>query len=53
MSSELNESIQKKTTFLAPLFTFVKEDKDGDEKPKETKVIEFLSKLRADSNTTG
>ena len=31
--------------FLAPLFTFVKEDKDGEEKPKETEVIEFLSKL--------
>jgi hypothetical protein len=48
----INETIRKKTTFLAPPFSVVKEDKDKDEKPKATDVIEFLLKQRADSNAT-
>jgi hypothetical protein len=48
----INEMIRKKTTFLVPPFPFVKEDKDKDEKPKATGVIEFLLKQRADSNAT-
>jgi hypothetical protein len=44
--------IRKKTTFLVPPFPFVKEDKDKDEKPKVTEVIEFLLKQRANSNAT-
>jgi hypothetical protein len=36
--------IRKKTTFLVPPFPFVKEDKDKDEKPKATNIIEFLLK---------
>jgi hypothetical protein len=49
---EINERIRKKTTFLVPPFPVVKEDKDKDEKPKATGVIEFLLKQRADSNAT-
>ena len=48
----INETIRKKTTFLVPPFPVVKEDKDKDEKPKATDVIEFLLKQRADSNAT-
>jgi hypothetical protein len=48
----IKETIRKKTTFLVPPFPFVKEDKDKDEKPKATDVIEFLLKQRADSNAT-
>jgi hypothetical protein len=48
----INETIRKKTTFLVPPFPFGKEDKDKDEKPKATDVIEFLLKQRADSNAT-
>jgi hypothetical protein len=47
-----NETIRKKTTFLVPPFPFVKKDKDKDEKPKATDVIEFLLKQRAGSNAT-
>ncbi len=52
---ELQEStnlFERRQRSWLRLFTFVKEDKDEDENPKETEVIEFLSKLRADSNTT-
>jgi hypothetical protein len=45
----INKTIRKKATFLVPPFPFVKEDKDKDEKPKATNVIEFLLKQRADS----
>jgi hypothetical protein len=48
----IDETIHKKTTFLVPPFPFVKEDKDKDEKPKATGLIEFLLKQRADSNAT-
>jgi hypothetical protein len=48
----INETIQKKTTFLVPPFPFVKEEKDKDEKPTATNVIEFLLKQRANSNAT-
>jgi hypothetical protein len=48
----INETICKETTFLVPPFPVVKEDKDKDEKPKATKVIEFLLKQRANSNAT-
>jgi hypothetical protein len=48
----MNETIRKKTTFLVPPFPFVKEDKDKDEKPEATGVIEFLLKQRAGSNAT-
>jgi hypothetical protein len=48
----INKTIRKKTTFLVPPFPFVKEDKDKDEKPKATDVIEFLLKQRADRNST-
>jgi uncharacterized protein YxeA len=49
MNLKLSESedlryIRKKTTFLVPPFPFVKEDKDKEEKPKATDVIEFLLK---------
>jgi hypothetical protein len=46
----INETICKKTTFLVPPFPFVKEDKDKDEQPKATDVIEILLKQRANSN---
>ena len=46
----IDETIRKKTTFLVPPFPFVKEDKDKDEKPKATNVIEFLLKEKANSN---
>jgi hypothetical protein len=46
----INETVRKKArTFLVPPFPFVKEDKDKDEKPKATDVIEFFLKKRADS----
>jgi hypothetical protein len=48
----INETIRKKTTFLVPPFPFVEEDKDKDEKPKATNVIEFLLKQRANSAVT-
>jgi hypothetical protein len=48
----INETIRKKTTFLVPPFPFVKEDKDKDEKPKATDVIEFVLKERVNSNAT-
>jgi hypothetical protein len=48
----INETIRKKTTFLVLPFLFVKEDKDKDEKPEATDVIEFLLKQRAGSNAT-
>jgi hypothetical protein len=48
----IHETIRKKTTFLVPPFPFVKEDKDKDEKPRATDVIEFFLKQRADSNAT-
>jgi hypothetical protein len=48
----INKTIRKKTTFLGPPFSVVKEDKDKDEKLKSTNVIEFLLKQRADSNAT-
>jgi hypothetical protein len=47
---EINETIRKKTTFLVPPFPFVK-DKDKDEKPKATDVIEFLLKREPTVNT--
>jgi hypothetical protein len=48
----INKTIQKKTTFLVLPFPFFEEDKDKDEKPKATDVIEFLLKQRAGSNAT-
>jgi hypothetical protein len=48
----VHETICKKTTILVPPFPFVKEDKDEDEKPKATNVIELLLKQRAGSNGT-
>jgi hypothetical protein len=48
----INKTIRKKMMFLVPPFPFVKEDKDKDEKPKATDIIEFLLKQRADSNAT-
>jgi hypothetical protein len=48
----IKETIRKKTTLLVPPFPFVKEDKDKDEKPKATDIIQFLLKQRADSNAT-
>jgi uncharacterized protein (DUF885 family) len=45
-------ALKRKTTFLVPPFPFVKEDKNKDEKPKATDIIEFLLKQRADSNAT-
>jgi hypothetical protein len=47
----IKETIRKKTTFLVPPFPFVKEDKDKDEKPKATSVIEFLLKREPTVNT--
>jgi hypothetical protein len=47
----INETIRKKTTFLVPPFPSVKEDKDKDEKPKATDVIEFLLKRERTVNT--
>jgi hypothetical protein len=47
----INKTIRKKTTFLVPPFPFVKEDKDKDEKPKATDVIEFLLKREPTVNT--
>jgi hypothetical protein len=47
---EINETIQKKTTFLVPPFPSVK-DKDKEEKPKATDVIEFLLKREPTVNT--
>jgi hypothetical protein len=47
----ISETIRKKTTFLVPPFPFVKEDKDKDEKPKATDVIEFLWKREPKVNT--
>jgi hypothetical protein len=40
----MNETIQKKSTFLFLPFPLVEEPKDKDEKPKATDLIEFILK---------
>jgi hypothetical protein len=48
----MNETIQKKATFLIPPLPLVEEPKDKDEKPKATDLIEFILKQRAGSTSS-
>jgi hypothetical protein len=40
----MNDTIQKKATFLIPPLPLVEEPKDKDEKPKATDLIKFILK---------
>jgi hypothetical protein len=48
----MNDTIQKKATFLIPPLPMVEEPKDKDEKPKATGLIEFILKQRAGSTSS-
>ena len=48
----MNETIQKKATFLFSPLPLVEEPKDKDEKPKATDLIEFILKQRAGSTSS-
>jgi hypothetical protein len=48
----MNETIQKKATFLFSPLPWVEEPKDKDEKPKATDLIEFILKQRAGSTSS-
>ena len=48
----MNETIQKKATFLFSPLPLVEEPKDREEKPKATDLIEFILKQRAGSTAS-
>jgi hypothetical protein len=48
----MNDTIQKKATFLFLPLPLVEEPKDKDEKPKATGLIEFILKQRAGSTSS-
>jgi hypothetical protein len=48
----MNNTIQKKATFLIPPLPLVEESKDKDEKPKATDLIEFILKQQAGSTSS-
>jgi hypothetical protein len=48
----MNDTIQKKATFLISPLPLVEEPKDKDEKPKATGLIEFILKQERAGSTT-
>jgi hypothetical protein len=48
----MNDTIQKKATFLFSLLPLVEEPQDKDEKPKATDLIKFILKQRAGSTSS-
>jgi hypothetical protein len=48
----MNDTIQKKATFLFLPLPLVEEPKDKDEKPKATDLIEFILKQRSGSTSS-
>jgi hypothetical protein len=48
----MNDTIQKKATFLIQPFPLVEEPKNKDEKPKATDLTEFILKQRAGSTAS-